>query len=622
MSTSRRVIRRKAIEAPQNIGANNQLSEYQSAIEGAEEMIAIIDRNYRYVVVNRAFLDFKNLKREQVVGKRVGDVLGEDFFTHNLKDQIDHSFQGNVVRFEARCCCADCCQRDLAISCLPIDASPTVERIVCILQDVTERRKTEEALRESEERFRRVVQNIGDAVIIDDINGNVTFANDRFLSLFEIKPEELPRVRLEDYVSPEHYAEIRERHDRRMQGEAMPTHFTFQGRRKNGAYMWLEADVVPIKNASGDLLGTQSTLRDITARKEAEDALRESEERFRMIANSTPVMIWMTDKEGRYTYVNKPLMEFTGTASDSIEPLAWSNAINANDVREHDRQMRDSLESGKPFTTEYRLKRNDGEYRWIVETAAPRFDTDGALSGFIGSCVDDTDRRIASEAIRNISGRLIEAQEEERKRIARELHDNVNQRLAMVAFELQVLQDDTRMSAADRNQQLHKLLKQTTHISSEVQALSHTLHSATIEYLGLVPAIQGFCDELARQHKISIKFNHSTGGISFPADVSLALFRVSQEALQNAVKYSGVKKFEIELRLKGDIVQLRIHDAGAGFVPDASIYGPGLGLISMKERMAALNGTVLIASQPNGGTEIVASVPLERRTPAKFQSET
>lgn len=625
MSSFKRLIGHKALEARQNIAkrevANNQLSEYQSAIEGAEEMIAILDRGYRFVVVNRAFLDFRNLQREQVVGKRVAEILGEDFFDQNLRDHIDRSFEGNVVRFEARCSCADRCQRDLAISCLPIDASPAVDRIVCILQDVTERRKTEEALRDSEARFRRVVQNIGDAVIIDDVDGNVTFANDRFLSLFEITSEELPTVRLEDYVSPDHHAEIRERHDRRMQGEAMPTHFTFQGRKKNGTHMWLEADVVPIRGADGVLQGTQSTLRDITARKEAEGALRESEERFRKIANSAPVMIWMADKDGRYTYINKPLVEFTGGTSDLNLPLVWSNAMNVEDAQNHDRLMRESVESGEPFTTEYRLKRYDGEYRWIVETAAPRFDPDGSLSGFIGSCVDDTDRRLASEAIRNISGRLIEAQEEERKRIARELHDNVNQRLAMVAFELQRLQDDSHMSAVERNQQLHKLLRQTTQISSEVQTLSHTLHSATIEYLGLVPAIQGFCDELARQHKVSINFSHSTGGMSFPADVSLALFRVSQEALQNAVKYSGVKEFDVELRVKGHVVQLRVHDAGAGFVPDNLVYGPGLGLISMRERMAALNGTVLIASQPNGGTEIIASAPLERRLPTKGRSE-
>jgi len=241
---------------------------------------------------------------------------------------------------------------------------------------------------------------------------------------------------------------------------------------------------------------------------------------------------------------------------------------------------------------------------------------DGSLAGYIGSCVDITDRKNAEEALRGVSRKLIEAEEKERRRIARELHDDINQRLAMLAIEIQQLKDIPRPSAAMIRERAKELFERTTEISTDVQLISHRLHSSSLEYLGLAPAMRGFCREFAKHQKVEVDFTHSNVPGSLPPDVALGLFRVLQEALRNAVKHSGVRKFEARLLGVRDGIQLTIRDSGRGFDPDATASGDGLGLVSMRERVNLLKGTISIVSKAKHGTEITVRIPLVAETGA------
>jgi PAS domain S-box-containing protein len=589
--------------------AEARLREYEKAIEEAEEMIAVIDRDYRFVIANRAYLQHQKKTRDQVIGRRVPDIVDRSVFDNVIREKLDRSFEGQVVRFEITHTYPEIGERCLFASHLPIEGPAGVDRVVCILQDITENRKTGEALRESEERFRRVVEHIGDALIVDDVDGRITFANDQFLDLFGFHRQELGHLKIEDYIAPEYIAESRDRHQRRMSGESASTHFENEGLRRDGTRMWLESEVVPVKDQAGNLIGTQSAIRDITARKQAEQTLREGEERFRTIANSAPVMIWMTGRDKLTTYVNKPWLDFTGCSFESQLGDGWSEGIHPDDRDKCMQSYLQSFDRRRPFRVEYRLKRHDGVYRWITDNGVPRFNADGSFAGYIGSCVDDTVRRAGEDALRNVGGRLIRAQEEERKRIARELHDDINQRLALLSVELQQLQNNPP-PPSKRKTAIEKLFKHTTEISSGIQSLSHRLHSASLDYLGLAPAIQGLCDELARRQQVIVNFVH--GGVPSPLtpDISLAFFRIAQEALHNAVKYSGVQHFDVELRGTAAELQLTVRDTGVGFGPEAAMQGRGLGLISMRERIRPLNGKLSIVSKPTQGTEITAWVPL------------
>ena len=224
--------------------------------------------------------------------------------------------------------------------------------------------------------------------------------------------------------------------------------------------------------------------------------------------------------------------------------------------------------------------------------------------------MDVTDRKKAEEAIATVSGRLIEAHEEERRRIARELHDDINQRLALLAVELQRLGAVLPDSPARLRDQAEQLFERASEISIDVQALSHQLHSSKLELMGIAAAAKSLCAERAEQQGVQIAFTCSDVPSPVPGDISLCLFRVLQEALHNAIRHSGMSYFEVQLRGVSGGIELAVCDSGAGFDPQDAMNNRGLGLISMRERVSLVKGTISIASTPKGGTEIRVRVPV------------
>jgi signal transduction histidine kinase len=231
----------------------------------------------------------------------------------------------------------------------------------------------------------------------------------------------------------------------------------------------------------------------------------------------------------------------------------------------------------------------------------------------VGMVADITERKLAEEALSKISGRLIEAHEEERTWIARELHDDIGQQLALLANNLELMEQDPPDSVAEIRYRTHEQLKRVREIAADVQGMSHRLHSSRLQLLGIVAAAKSFCQELAEQHKVEIDFTHADIPPAVPEEISLCLFRVMQEALHNAVKHSGVRRFEVELRGASDGIHLTVHDAGLGFDPEARVNDRGLGLISMQERVNLVKGTFSIDSWPGRGTTIHARMPLSTR---------
>ena len=222
-------------------------------------------------------------------------------------------------------------------------------------------------------------------------------------------------------------------------------------------------------------------------------------------------------------------------------------------------------------------------------------------------------RRMAAEALSSVDRRLIDAEERERARIARELHDHTNQRLALLAVGVEELQNDIPDQAAELHARIDELHEQTLEISEGVQALSHELHSAKLDYVGLGAAARGFCKEFSEHQKMKIGFESHDLPSPMAPDVSLCLFRVLQEALHNAAKHSGAKQFDVELWGTPDKIHLIVHDSGLGFDPKAAIKGRGLGLISMQERIKLVKGEFSVNSQLNRGTTIHARVPFSVR---------
>jgi len=342
--------------------------------------------------------------------------------------------------------------------------------------------------------------------------------------------------------------------------------------------------------------------------------VRESEERFRLVANTAPVMIWMAGTDRLCTYVNQPWLEFTGRPLEAELGNGWVENVHPEDLSSCMHTYTEAFDRRESFQMEYRVRRHDGKYRWVSDIGVPRFNPDHFFAGYIGSATDVTERKLAEESLANIGRRLIEAHEEERTWIARELHDDVNQRMALLAIELDRWNQQLPPSAVEFHDHIHHASQRLSGIAADIQALSHRLHSSKLEYLGIVAAAKSFCKELSEQHKVEIDFNHTAIPGSVPKEISLCLFRVLQETLQNGVKHSGVQHFKVELCGTEGEIQLTVSDLGVGFDPQDAIHHRGLGLISMRERMLLVSGEISIKSQPGGGTTIHARVPFDSRS--------
>ena len=344
--------------------------------------------------------------------------------------------------------------------------------------------------------------------------------------------------------------------------------------------------------------------------EQAAQVVRESEERFRLVANTAPVMIWMAGTDRLCTYVNQPWLEFTGRPLEAQLGDGWAEGIHEEDLKHCLETYSQAFDRRESFAMEYRVRRHDGEYRWIVDIGVPRFKADGSFAGYIGSCLDITDRKLAEDAVTNVGRRLIEAHEEERTWIARELHDDIAQRIALIAVELEHSDHQAPQSLVDLHKDLTLVGQHVSDLGKDVQALSHRLHSSKLEYLGLVSAAKSFCQELSEQRNVRIEFKYSGIPASIPKEISLCLFRVLQEALQNAVKHSGDRNVTVEMHGSNEGISLRVSDSGIGFDWQDAMNRRGLGLISMRERLRLVNGELSVQSAPGRGTVVLARVPL------------
>jgi PAS domain S-box-containing protein len=346
----------------------------------------------------------------------------------------------------------------------------------------------------------------------------------------------------------------------------------------------------------------------VEEREHAEQALKSSEEKFAKAFRQSPmVLVLSSAKNHRYLEVNETFERITGWARDDVIGRTPSDIGLWVDSSERIKLRKKLLKEGTLRGIETRFRMKDGGIRTGL-ASAELIEIDGEPC-VLAVAADITERKLAGEALSSMSRRLIEAHEEERTRIARDLHDDINQRLALLAIDIERLKQNPSESADEVANRMGELSKRTGQIAADVQSISHRLHSSKLEYLGIVAAMRSFCAEFAEQQKVEIDFSYAEIPQNLPQGISLCLFRVSQEALQNAVKHSGMRHFEVTLGGGSDGIHLIVRDSGHGFDFEAAMQGRGLGLISMKERLKLVNGELSIDSRPKSGTTVHARVP-------------
>src|SRR5689334_19438852 len=220
------------------------------------------------------------------------------------------------------------------------------------------------------------------------------------------------------------------------------------------------------------------------------------------------------------------------------------------------------------------------------------------------------ERKAAQREVEHLAGRLIHAQEEERARIGRELHDHISQRLGLLTIKIDQLRGDPAVTQGS-SRSLGELRQQTSEITTDVHRLSHRLHSSMLDYLGLVPALQRLVGEVSERHAVAIDWRHDALIAPPSSEVALCLFRIAEEGLNNMVKHSRARTALIDLRARDGGISLVVEDTGEGFDPKILEGKAGLGFVSMRERLRFVRGTISVHSTPGHGTRIEAWVPIE-----------
>ena len=370
--------------------------------------------------------------------------------------------------------------------------------------------------------------------------------------------------------------------------------------------------ICPLKDSTGRIFGASEIARDITERKQTQDNLRESEERLRLAVETGRMYAFEWDP-------TTDLIERSGKCSDIFSWLDdsahdtgrhFAARVHPDDRERYTATTETGLTAANPtYQTSYRVLRPDGSVTWLEESGRAFFDAQGKMLRAIGIGVDISDRKHAEEAILGMSRKLIDAHEQERARIGRDLHDDIVQRLVLLTLELGGVQQDVPESASELSTRIGTLQDEVTHITNDVQLLSHELHSSKLKYLGIIGATKNFCKEFSERQKVEVDFQSHDLPTALPPELPLSLFRVIQEALRNATKHSGVKRFEVRLWGGTGEIHLTVSDLGVGFDTEAAMKSTGLGLTSMQERLRIVGGELSINSQPKGGTTIHARVP-------------
>jgi len=453
-------------------------------------------------------------------------------------------------------------------------------------------------------RLASIVESSDDAILSKDLNGVITGWNEGATRMYGYSAAEVIGKDISILTPPELKDEQKELLERIRRRESVRLLETVR-LTKDGRRIDIALTVSPIKDQNGVPIGASTIARDITDRKRTDELLRESEERFRTMADTAPVMIWVSGPDALCTFFNRQWLEFTGRTMEQEIGNGWADGVHPLDFQLCLDYYHSSFDARRSFRMEYRMKRADGQYRWVVDTGVPRFGPDGDFLGYIGSCVDISEHKEHEQTLQHLTARLFMLQDEERQRIAAELHDGLGQSLAIIK---------NRAQLGLRNQENpERIMEQLEEISAtatasilEVREIAHNLRPYELDRLGLGAAIESMVERVSNSTSISLTADLERMENLFSPEAETSVYRIVQEALNNVIQHSKATAARIEIRTYGRQMTISIQDNGRG-IPESAGNGNnagGFGLAGIAERVRGLGGFFEIVSQPEGGTTL------------------
>ena len=495
--------------------------------------------------------------------------------------------------------------------------------ILGIVTDISEQKRVEQALRKSEESYRYLVENANDIIHKTDHTGHFTFFNPIAVKTTEYPPEDLLGRHYLDLVRPDYRKDTEEFYTSQFKERIPSTYYEFPIVTKSGKEIWL-GQRAQLVQENGRILGFHAVARDITERRRVEEALRESEERYRQLVEHAPAAILEFDLENqKLVALNDVLYEFLGYTNDEIKSMKAIDFLAEESQELYLERLGKALAGERVAdTVEYKLRGKGGRELWarlntrlVYDKGKPR------MANIV--LHDITDLKSAGEALResetrlrSLSIQLMKAQEKERVRLSKELHDELGQALALLKHRMRSIQSQLHKGQSSLQAECEETTHYIDEIIENVRRLSRDLSPSILEDLGLTSALQWLTENFDKQYSLKTSFDFDNIDDLFPKAAETNLYRISQEALTNIVKHAEARHISFAVKENKGSVTLSIEDDGKGFDVNRvrTLHSPekGLGLEVMEERAHMLGASLHIRSQVGKGTRITLTIPIEK----------
>lgn len=591
------------------------LEEKARLLDLSNDAILVRDASDRITFWNKGATDIYGFSREEAIGRVSHDLFRTEFPEpiESIKEQLlrDGSWSG-----ELRHTCATGAIKIVSTHwVVERDASGNIRSVLESNRDITEAKPAEEA----QNRLAAIVESSDDAIVSKGLDGIITSWNKAAERMFGYTANESIGQHITLIIPPDRRDEENNILARIGRGERID-HFQTVRRRKDGTLLDVSVTISPLRDLSGRVIGASKVARDITAEKRAEQALRESEQRYQTVTDASPIMIWMSGTDKLCYYFNKVWLDFVGRTLEQEVGNGWAENVHPDDFDRCLQVYVSNFDAHRLFEMEYRLRHHSGQYRWILDRGVPRYKPDGTFEGYVGGCLDIHDRKEAAEKIRiaDESLRLIKAQDEERRHIAREFHDSAGQTLTVLGLSLAQLVQKAEMISPELAKEGREIEEVVQQLHREIRTTSYLLHPPLLDEAGVKPALSWYVQGVAERSGIAIHLNISEDFGRLPAEVELAIFRVVQECLTNIHRHAESNTAWIQVAREKAGVCIEVRDEGKGIsrerLAEIQSRGCGVGIGGIRERLRRFHGEMKIESN-GSGTTVSATIPIPNEAP-------
>ncbi|MCA1567610.1 MAG: PAS domain S-box protein [Acidobacteria bacterium] len=626
---------------------------YRAIVDQAMVGVAQADLDGNFTIVNQKYCDITGYSAAELLGMRIQDITHPDDLPLNVEVRKRMIAESAPYEIEKRYVVKNgsIIWVNLGVSAIR-DREGRPQSSIAVVLDITERKRAAEALRESEERLRTMFAASRDGILVED-RERIVYVNKSYTHLFGYDaPEELIGQHVSTVISTEDVGRMLKFGSQRGSGEPVVSSYEFKGKRKDGTLIDVEASVSTSTIAGRAYITTM--IRDITGRKQAEEVMRQEHDQLeRRVAERTTELAQINEalqaeiyertrteerlrdneqrlkiavQTGKLGSWELDLATGTLTCSDickahfGLPPEAEFSydtlfaAVHPDDHARVGGAVEQALEKQTDYEAEYRNLWPDGSAHWIITRGRGIYGTDGEPARMIGVTLDITERKQAEESHRLLLRQLVTAQEDERRRISRELHDQMGQHLVGIALLVNSLKDiaQSEPAAVYRFAQLEDAAHQ---LSLQVDTLAWQLRPMELDDLGLHAAIRNYAGKWSKRYQVPVDFHSvSLADQRLTSEIETAIYRIAQEALNNIIKHARATNVSLILERRGHDVIVIIEDDGRGFDVEGLLATPDaprrMGLLGMKERTALVGGTLNIESAPGAGTTIFVRIPL------------